>query len=85
MVATCALGFSVRLEGLVRKDWMFARYEPEVFPGLVYRLIGRGVMLVFASGRVVVTGAKTREAMEAIFDDMYPVLTEFKKLEGRES
>ena len=35
------------------------QYEPELFPGLVYRLQKpKVVMLIFVSGKVVVTGAK---------------------------
>ena len=34
-------------------------YEPEQFPGLVYRLERGPVVLIFASGKVVVTGAET--------------------------
>lgn len=43
-------------------------YEPEQFPGLVYRLHGHAcVLLVFATGKVVITGAKEIEAAEAAF------------------
>ena len=36
-------------------------YEPEQFPGLVYRLTDpKVVLLLFGSGKVVCTGAKTR-------------------------
>nr|MDO8085647.1 TATA-box-binding protein [Candidatus Sigynarchaeum springense] len=43
-------------------------YEPEVFPGMVYRMTEpRVVFLVFSTGRVVCTGAKTKEMVgEAI-------------------
>jgi transcription initiation factor TFIID TATA-box-binding protein len=35
-------------------------YEPEVFPGLVYRIVDpKGVALVFGSGAFVVTGTQT--------------------------
>ena len=36
-----------------------AEYEPEQFPGLVYRVaVPKVVMLLFGSGKVVCTGAK---------------------------
>jgi transcription initiation factor TFIID TATA-box-binding protein len=39
----------------------FSTYEPELFPGLVYRMVlPKVVMLIFHSGKVVFTGAKTR-------------------------
>ena len=37
-------------------------YEPEQFPGLVYRLSDpKVVLLLFGSGKVVCTGAKTKQ------------------------
>ena len=37
-------------------------YEPEQFPGAIYRMADpRVVILIFASGKLVVTGAKTEE------------------------
>lgn len=36
------------------------QYEPEVFPGLVYRMKSPKVtFLIFVSGKIVVTGAKS--------------------------
>ncbi len=42
-------------------------YEPEQFPGLVYKIeVPKTVMLVFRSGRIVITGAKSVDfAIEA--------------------
>ena len=43
-------------------------YEPEQFPGLIYRMDSpRVVMLIFSSGKMVITGAKREdEVIEAI-------------------
>jgi len=55
-----------------------AEYEPEQFPGLVYRPTeSRCVMLVFASGKVVVTGGKTREEDQEAFDYLKTKVDEF--------
>jgi len=36
-----------------------AKYEPELFPGLIYRMVDpKIVLLIFVSGKVVLTGAK---------------------------
>lgn len=44
-------------------------YEPEQFPGLVYRLASpKVVMLLFGSGKLVVTGGKRPEDAEAAVD-----------------
>ncbi|KAJ7815474.1 TBP-domain-containing protein [Mycena olivaceomarginata] len=43
-------------------DVNFSSYEPELFPGLIYRMIKpKVVLLIFVSGKIVLTGAKVRE------------------------
>jgi transcription initiation factor TFIID TATA-box-binding protein len=37
------------------------------------------VLLIFVSGKVVLTGAKVREDLYDAFNNIYPVLTEFRK------
>lgn len=38
------------------------QYEPELFPGLIYRMVKpKIVLLIFVSGKIVLTGAKVRE------------------------
>ncbi|MCP4763977.1 MAG: TATA-box-binding protein [archaeon] len=40
----------------------YAMYEPEVFPGLIYRMQDpKTVFLIFSTGRIVCTGGKTKE------------------------
>ena len=53
-------------------------YEPEQFPGLIYRgNESDPVFLVFASGKVVITGATTREAANQSFQDFTEMLAEW--------
>ena len=43
----------------------YAMYEPEVFPGLIYRLQDpKTVFLIFSTGRIVCTGAKNKEIVK---------------------
>jgi transcription initiation factor TFIID TATA-box-binding protein len=37
------------------------------------------VLLIFVSGKIVLTGAKLREEIYQAFELIYPVLTEFRK------
>ncbi len=40
-------------------NFTFYSYEPELFPGLIYRMVKpRIVLLIFVSGKVVLTGTK---------------------------
>jgi transcription initiation factor TFIID TATA-box-binding protein len=74
------VGFPIRLEGLVYAHSAFASYEPELFPGLIYRLVSpRVVFLIFVSGKIVITGAKKETDLSNALTKLYPVLVEFKK------
>jgi len=80
MTATCDVGFPVRLEGLLYAHAAYATYEPELFPGLVYRMTDpKVVLLIFVSGKVVVTGAKTDVSIQAAFTNILEPLREFRK------
>ena len=80
IVGTADMGFPVRLEGLVYAHSAFASYEPELFPGLIYRLVSpRVVFLIFVSGKIVITGAKKESDLSAALTKLHPVLMEFKK------
>lgn len=80
MVGSCDVRFPIRLEGLAFSQSMFSSYEPELFPGLIYRMkVPKVVLLVFVSGKVVLTGAKTRKEIYTAFENIYPVLQEFRK------
>lgn len=64
MVATTDLGFPVRLEGLVASaHGEHCNYEPELFPGLIYRLTQpKMCILVFVSGKVRKYGVEVNSA-----------------------
>lgn len=105
----------------------FFRYEPELFPGLVYRMQKpKIVLLIFVSGKIVLTGkhfhawlhfllwkrcygmswlayicaaavpylivyfssptgAKVREEIYQAFNNIYPILKNFMKLDSDKS
>lgn len=80
MVGSCDVKFPIRLEGLVLTHGQFSSYEPELFPGLIYRMVKpRIVLLIFVSGKVVLTGAKVRQEIYEAFDNIYPILKSFTK------
>ncbi|ONK74308.1 uncharacterized protein A4U43_C03F4910 [Asparagus officinalis] len=80
IVGSCDVKFPIRLEGLAYSHGAFSSYEPELFPGLIYRMKQpKIVLLIFVSGKIVLTGAKVREETYAAFENIYPVLTEFRK------
>lgn len=53
IVGSCDVKFPIRLEGLHYKHCLFSSYEPELFPGLIYRMKKpKVVLLIFVSGKV---------------------------------
>ncbi|KAK9324203.1 hypothetical protein V1517DRAFT_317941 [Lipomyces orientalis] len=80
IVGSCDVRFPIRLEGLAFAHGHFSSYEPELFPGLIYRMVKpKIVLLIFVSGKIVLTGAKVREEIYAAFEAIYPVLSEYRK------
>jgi transcription initiation factor TFIID TATA-box-binding protein len=60
-----------------------SRYEPELFPGLIFRMeVPKLVLLIFASGKIVLTGAKKREEINNAYHTILPYLRKHKKDDG---
>jgi transcription initiation factor TFIID TATA-box-binding protein len=80
IVGSCDVKFPIRLEGLYSSHCKFCSYEPEMFPGLIYKMADpKIVLLIFVSGKIVLTGAKERHDIFNAFQKIYPVLLNFKK------
>jgi transcription initiation factor TFIID TATA-box-binding protein len=81
IVSSCDTKFSIRLEGLAYEHSNYCSYEPELFPGLIYRMVKpKIVLLIFVSGKIVLTGAKVRDDIYQAFENIYPVLTQYRKV-----
>jgi transcription initiation factor TFIID TATA-box-binding protein len=73
-VACCDVGFSIKLENL-NENLAGCNYEPELFPGLIYKIKNPKVaLLIFTSGKIVLAGAKCREDVYTAYLKIYPVL-----------
>ncbi|OMO57468.1 TATA-box binding protein [Corchorus olitorius] len=81
MVASVALPAPVKVVELSHSDhFMFITYEPEIFPGLIYRMRRPNItILVFPSGKLVITGAKVRQEIDQAFDNIFPLLMSFAR------
>jgi transcription initiation factor TFIID TATA-box-binding protein len=54
-------------------------YEPEQFPGLIYRMGDpKVVMLLFASGKLVCTGAKHEDMVREAVEKLYDILLDYE-------
>ena len=80
MVASANLHSKIDLE--VAADVLDnVMYEPEQFPGLIYRMQDpKTVLLLFASGKLVCTGAKSAEMVHESVAKVYGVLTDYDLL-----
>lgn len=80
MTASCEVDFPIHLVNLSVNQPKYCSYEPELFPGLVYRMFDpKVVLLIFVSGRIIVTGAKTQKDIENACEKIYPHLNEYRK------
>jgi len=70
IVASGDLGATINLNAIaISLGLEKVEYEPEQFPGLVYRLdVPKVVVLLFGSGKFVCTGARKPEDAEAAVD-----------------
>ncbi len=76
IVASANLESTLNLES-VALELEDTEYEPEQFPGLVYRLSDpKVVLLLFGSGKVVCTGAKTKSDAKLGVERAYDRLSE---------
>jgi transcription initiation factor TFIID TATA-box-binding protein len=74
VVASIDLGGRVDLEDLAN-TLKRAIYEPEQFPGLIYKMDEpKVVMLVFASGKLVCTGAREEEEVDKAVSKLREIL-----------
>ncbi|KAI9920780.1 hypothetical protein PsorP6_000028 [Peronosclerospora sorghi] len=92
VVGTCSLGFRRRSLSLIaiaarweqmyllELSWVLTfKYEPELYPALIYRLEKPHVkVLVFVSGNVVFTDSKEPKKLYAACETIYPILCQFK-------
>ncbi|KFB39418.1 TATA-box-binding protein [Anopheles sinensis] len=80
LVATADLRFPIRLENLNQNHGQFSSYEPELFPGLIYRMVHpRVVLLIFVNGKIVFTGAKNVREINESLENIYPILQSYRK------
>src|SRR3989339_1910062 len=78
MVAAGSIGMDLNLNSLAMK-LPNTEYEPEQFPGLVYKLIeAKATFLLFSNGKVVCTGTKSEAEARAALDKLVVIL---KKLQ----
>jgi transcription initiation factor TFIID TATA-box-binding protein len=76
IVSSINLGGKIHLERAAR-TLPRSMYEPEQFPGLIHRMLDpKTVILIFASGKLVCTGAKTESDVYRSVNSLHSLLEE---------
>jgi len=76
IVSSINLGGRISLE-LAARTLPRSMYEPEQFPGVIHRMIDpKTVILIFASGKLVCTGAKTEKDVYRSVHNLHSLLEE---------
>ena len=79
MVASGSIGIDLNLNSLAM-ELENTEYEPEQFPGLVYKLPGtRATFLLFSNGKIVCTGTRSEAKLNEAVDKLIIVLKKLKK------
>ena len=79
LVASTDVGCLLMLDEMASAFGALCSYEPDMFPGLVLRIADpKVVYLCFRSGKIVITGARNRNMIEATFRQVYAdILSQF--------
>jgi transcription initiation factor TFIID TATA-box-binding protein len=78
IVASGSIGMDLNLNTLAIK-LPNTEYEPEQFPGLVYKLRGtKATFLLFTNGKIVCTGTKTEDEVHSALDKLIETLKKLK-------
>lgn len=80
IVSSYEFDFRVNLEELYTQNRELCTFDPTSFPGLTYRCQSSGVtLLVFTSGKIVLTNIHSISDMIKYFNEIFPMLAKYKK------
>ena len=87
LVASSCVPGLLNLEEMARDYGACCGYEPDLFPGLVMRIKSpKVVFLCFRSGKIVITGARTRQIVKDTFERVFTtVLSSYIDSTGQSS
>jgi transcription initiation factor TFIID TATA-box-binding protein len=72
IVASANVKFTINLQDIADEYSSYASYDPDLFPGLVFRSVQpKLVFLIFRSGKIVITGAKKNEEIAVTYNSLY--------------
>lgn len=72
----------VKFSHFLAEQKIFCKYNPQVFPGLYFKLIG-GTVIIFHTGKYNIVGLKEETSLEKLFSLFKDLLNIFMKAENR--
>lgn len=79
VLGTCSMPFAIRITAFSEKYKEHAEYEPELHPGVTYKLKKpKATLKIFSTGSITVTAPSVADVQEAI-EHIYPLVLEFRK------
>ena len=86
IVSSATIGHEIDLVKMQKEHETTSSYEPELFPGLIYRNhTYPSVVLIFDSGRIVITGCKLIQDVHHTFKLISPILHHYKTIKRSSS
>lgn len=78
VLGTCSMPFAIKINGFAAQH-KEADYEPEIHPGVTYKLQNpRATLKIFSTGSVTVT-ARSVAMVQAAIEYIFPLVYEFRK------
>lgn len=79
VLGTCSMPFGIRLSSFSERHQGIASYEPELHPGVTYKLKEpKATLKIFSTGSVTVT-APSVAFVQAAIEHIFPLVYEFRK------
>ncbi|XP_037798206.1 TATA box-binding protein-like 1 [Penaeus monodon] len=80
VLGTCTMPFSIKITQFSQKFREAASYEPELHPGVTYKIdYPKATLKIFSTGSITVTAPSVSNVQNAI-EHIYPLVQEFSKV-----
>lgn len=84
VLGTCTMPFAIKLIPFSQNNRALASYEPELHPGVTYKIKDlKATLKIFSTGSITVTAPSVANVQHAI-EQIFPLVYEFRKERGPE-
>ncbi|XP_020808509.1 uncharacterized protein LOC110184356 [Drosophila serrata] len=84
VLGTCSMPWAIKIVNFSERHRKKASYEPELHPGVTYKMIEpKATLKIFSTGSITVTAASVND-VEAAIQHIYPLVFEFRKQRSAE-